>query len=416
MKRLIGKIKISKRLERIIYWAILAFLFLYTFSIPSFSGAGKTRLISYFLMAIFAVLTVFYTFFYTKFKFNKWLLLPASFVSFSFIGTAIYSHDFRMWLTLILMLITLLLFYYSFIAIGNKRLIFKAILFAFLTFGIYFTIVYRDPIFHFKVSDSRLGADFDNVNVIGFYFAVAFTLSLYIGLFYRHKIELLYLIPVPIFFILGLFTGSRAFLVAALASAIVVMFFKLRKHLIIFFVILAVFIGLLILLVSIDIPDLYFLKDQFERTLYTLFGIGQSKVDTSTIQRILWPQYGYYLGERNLLFGYGCNGFSVFSGIGTYAHNNYAELICNFGIIGFLLFMSCYLIPVILTFKNKEDELLLVPTLFAVYFFRNIFGVTYYSKEAYLIVALMFYLTKDCKLPAIGFRSANPKIQYEISI
>lgn len=395
---------------------MIVFLFLYTFSIPVFSGVGKTRFIPYFLMAFFAGLTIFYSIFFTKFRFNRWLLLPFSFVLFASIGTTIYSHNFRMWLTLVLMLVTMFAFYYSFVAIDKKRLIFKVVLFAFLAFGFYFAFIYKDSILHFRLSSTRLGGDFDNVNAIGFYFAIAFTLSLYISLFYKRKLELLYLLSAIFFFALGLFTGSRAFLISVLGSGLVILFFKLKKHLFIFFAIVTTFIGIFIIIVNTDIQGLGFLKEQFERTLYTLFGIGQSKVDTSTIQRVLWRDYGYYLGEKNLLIGYGCDGFSVYSGIGTYSHNNFAEVICDFGLIGFVLFFSCYLIPIVLTIGSKESELKLVPILFTVYFFRNLFGVTYYSKEAYLIIALLFYLTRNCKIPIIGNKKNASKFVCEVSI
>ena len=399
MKSLISKLRSNSHFKAITYWSIVVLLFLYTFSIPSFSGRGGWYIVSYFLMALFAVFTIIHTFLYSKFKINKWLILPASFVIFTLIGTSIYSHDFRMWLTLVLMLITLLVFYYSFDAIDNYRFLCKILLFAFLAFGIYYIIIYRDPIFHFRISDSRLGAYFDNVNAIGFYFTIAFTLSLFIGLFYKRKLELLYLIPALIFLFLGFFTGSRAFLIGVLSSVVVVIFFKLRKRLLLFATVIGLLIGLCFILVNI--PQLNFLKDQFERTVFTIFGIGQSKIDTSTVQRIIWPKYAYYLGSKNMLFGYGCNGFKIYSGVGTYAHNNFAELICDFGLIGFVLFTACYLIPVLLSFDKKGSGLILVPILFAIYFFRNFFGVTYYSKEAYLVIGLLFYLTKDCKLPKL---------------
>lgn len=398
MKDFIVKLQNNLLFKKICYLGLIGFLFLYTFSIPAFSARPTWNIVSYFMMAALGGFTVIYTFLYTKYKFNKWLLIPCFFALFAFVGTAIYSHEFRAWFTLILMLITLFVFYYAFVAIENKRLIFKTISLAFFAFAVYFAYVYRDSIIHFSLTNSRLGGYFDNVNAIGFYFAVAFTISLYISLFFKRKLELLFLIPAIIFFAFGFLTGSRAFLLAAAAGALLVIYYKLRKHKIIYFLSLVSLIA--VFFVLINIPTFAFLKDQFERTLYTLFGIGNSKVDTSTVQRFLWPQYGFYLGGRNLLFGYGANGFAIYSGVGTYAHNNYAEVICNFGIIGFILYHLCLITPIILSIKmNREEELFLVVILVAIYLVRNLFGVTYYSKEAYIIMSLCFFLTKDCKLP-----------------
>ena len=406
MKKLIARLQNDKRFKKICFYGIIAFLFLYSFSIPAFSGRSLWNIISYIMMAGFAGFTIIYTFLYTKFIFNRWLIIPTCFVLFAFVGTAIFSHSFVGtkgkigWTSLVLMLLTLVFFYYGFVVINNKRLIFKILLFAFLSFAFYFAFTYRSDIIHMKITSARLGGYFDNVNTIGFYFAILYTLSLYLGLFFERKIELLYLVPSVISLFLGLFTGSRAFLIAIVIGSIAVMYFRLRNKKIIFFLALACLIGLYFVL--INIPQLYFLKDQFDRTLYTLFGIGNSKVDTSTIQRAVWPGYGFYLGGRNLLFGYGVNGFSIYSGVGTYAHNNFAEVLCNFGIVGFALFNACFIIPLILSFKAKENEALLVPVLFAIYFFRGFFGVTYYSKEAYLTIALLLFLTKDLSLPTFS--------------
>lgn len=422
MKNLISKMRNNIILKRITYWCIVAFLFLYTFSIPAFSGREKIYIVSYFFMAALGGFTIVYTFLYTKFKFNRWLILPALFVAFAFLGTAFYSHSFVGtsgkigWTTLLLMLITLVVFYYAFVAINNNKIILIALLAAFLVFAFYFAYVYRDKIIHLQLSSDRIDIYFDNQNTIGFYFAIAYALSLFCGLFYKRKLELLYLIPAALFLFLGLFTGSRAFLVSVVIGSIVIMYLKLRNHKIIFLIALGCLIGLLFVLINIS--TFAFLKDQFDRTLYTLFGIGNSKVDTSTVQRAVWPGYAFYLGGRNLIFGYGVNGFSIYSGVGTYSHNNFAEVLCNFGIIGFVLFNACLIIPFLLSFKPKSKDLYLVSILFFVYVFRSLFGVVYYSKETYLVLALIFYLTRDCKLPVFGriYHRSTKSECYEVNV
>ena len=411
MKALIIKLRDNTKIKAILYWGMVSFLFLYVFSIPAFSGRPVWYLASYGCMAGLAGFTLIYTFLYTKFSFNKWIIIPASFVIFSFFGTAFYSHSFIGkpgsigWTSLILMLITLLVFYYAFVGINNKKLVVYVLIAAFLIFAFYFAIHYRSRIIHLKLTSERIDSYFDNQNTIGFYFAIAFTLSLYSSVFIKKKLELLLLIPTLIFFALGFFTGSRAFFVSVIAGSVIVMFSKLKNHKIIFFIALALLVGLFFAL--INIPQLAFLKDQFDRTIYTIFGIGNSKVDTSTVQRAVWPGYAFYLAGRNLLFGYGVNGFSIYSGVGTYAHNNFAEVMCNFGVAGFLLFNACYIIPVILSIKKKDEYVYLVPILFAIYFFRSFFGVTYYAKEAYLVIALLIYLTKDYKLPNFAIRTSR---------
>lgn len=391
----IDKIANNLKIKQLSIWTIIAFLFLYVFSIPAFSGRPVWYLISYALMAGLGAITIFYTLIYTKVRINKWFILPLLFILFAGIGTIIYSHNLRMWLTLFLMFLTMIIFYYAFIAIADKRIIFKILVLAFLLFAFYFSFVYRYPILHLQLTSARLGTYFDNVNTIGFYFAIGFSLSLYIGVFFEKKYELLYILASLFFFALGLFTGSRSFLVAVAFVLVFVLFFKLRNHLLIFVVALACMVALYFILLKI--PKLAFLKEQFDRMVYTLFGIGNSKVDGSTIQRMMWPRYAFYLGAKNMLTGYGCGGFSIYSGVGTYAHNNFAEIMCNFGIIGFILFNLCYFVPVLLC-KGKRRDLIMVVLLFVVYFSRSLFGVIYYTKEAYLLFAILFFVSKDYTL------------------
>ena len=421
MKELLNKTKNNFLIKKILYIGIVFFLFAYSFSIPSFSGRPVFYIISYFLMAALSVCTILYTFLYTSFSFNKWLILPISFVGFALIGTIFYSHSFigitgRIgWTSLVLMLITLAVFYYSFVAINNKRFIALIFVSSFIAFAFYFLVIYRHKIFHFDLSQARLGGYFDNVNTVGFYFAIGSVLSLFLALFYKKKIELLYLLPAILFIVLGLFTGSRSFVVSILTGF--VLFLRFRKHKFIFLVLLGIFIGLFF--VMINIPQLSFLKDQFDRALYTIFGIGNSKIETSTVQRFVWPKYAFYLSGKNMLFGYGVNGFAIYAGVGTYAHNNFAEVMCNFGIIGFILYYASFFVPFVLSFKPKEEEVYLVPIFVVVYFFRSFFGVTYYAKESYLIIALCLFLTKDCKLPIFKFGSkkeGNHENCYEVSI
>lgn len=373
-------------------------------------------------MGLLATLVVFYTIVFVNIEasLNPILIIPLFFTIFAFVGTAFYSHDFRMWLTLILMFVTFIIFYYSFIAIEKEWIIICVIVSGFLCFAIYFLIHYTPTIINSlfnKKFPSKLGSDFDNVNTIGFYFAVAFVLSLYETLFHKKLVELVYIAPAILFFTLGLFTGSRAFIVSALAGAIAVIFFRLKKRKLIFVAILATLVGLFFILIRI--PALSELKDRYDRALFTLFGVGNSKVEESTVQRMVWPQYAFYLGGKNLLIGYGCDGFKNVSGVATYSHNNFSEVICNFGIIGFIFYHLSFFVPLGITFKLKARDYLLVPIIVVVYLSRCFFGVIYYAKEAYLIIALCFYLVRDYKFsPTKIFKkkTTSPLDYYEVSI
>ena len=129
-----------------------------------------------------------------------------------------------------------------------------------------------------------------------------------------------------------------------------------------------------------------------------MFGTGNYKIDPSTVQRTLWPRYGFNLGSKELLFGYGADGFSIYSGIGTYAHNNYAEVMCNFGILGLIIFHTAVLYPFLLAIRNKDRSKNIVIIIITFYLVKGFFGVYYSSKDACMMLALCLCLVKDVHL------------------
>ena len=407
LNRLISSLKNSDRAHKIINIALLTCLALYIFSIPAFSARPKWNYVSYFLMSLCAAMTAAEYVLYEKLFFDRRLLIFAVFILEALVGTAIFSHFFRHWLTIVLVTLSLVVFYYAFSVIKDKRLIYQIIAFSFLAFGIYFAFVYRGRVLTFKLSGEPLGTEFDNVNTVGTYFSLGSILFLYLALFNKRKIDYLYLIPGLGMLYLGIFTGSRHFLITTIVAAFFVVFLSIKKRKWIAFLAFGVMIGLFFIV--IQIPALADFKERLLRGISTLFGIGNYKIDPSAIQRTLWPRYGFNLGSKELLFGYGVEGFSIYSGIGTYAHNNYAEVMCNFGILGLVIFYSALLYPFFLAIRSKDKTKYIVIIIITFYLVKGFFGVYYSSKDAYMMLALCFCLVKDMRLG--NFKEFNFKIK-----
>lgn len=407
LNRLITSLRNNDRAHKIINITLIACLALYIFSIPAFSARAKWNYVSYFLMALCAMMTLLEYIIYEKFFFDRRLLIFVAFVLEALIGTVIFSHDFRHWLTIILVVLSLVIFYYAFSAIKDKRLIYQVIAFAFLAFGAYFAIVYYKRVLTFRISGESLGTYFDNVNAVGTYFSIGSVLFLYLALFNKKKLEYLYIIPALAMLYLGIFTGSRHFLITTFVAAFVAIFLSIKKRKWIALIVLGAAIGLFFII--IQIPALADFRERINRAITTLFGIGNAKIDPSVVQRTLWPRYGFNLGSKELLFGYGVEGFSIYSGIGTYAHNNYAEVLCDFGILGLVIFYSAVLYPFFLAIRSKDKTKYIVIIIITFYLVKGFFGVYYSSKDAYMMLALCFCLVKDIRLG--DFKEFNFKIK-----
>ena len=417
IKSFIAKLKESQKAKRTTYILLVAILSLYIFSLPSFSGRAKLNLISYALMAISIAIVSFRYVLYEKFVFDKKLLIVLFFVIEALIGTSFHSHEFIHWLTIMLLFVTLVVFYYGFKVIDNKRLILKMIGFALLAFGAYFALKYRLIIIKFNLEEP-IDKIFDNQNTLGTYFSLGSAIFLYLALTSNKKMEWLYLIPCFIMLFLGLFTGSRHFIITtgvAFVSAILISF-KKKKWLA-----ALIIIGVIILFfIIIQLPPLAPFKERIDRAISTLFGIGNAKYDPSSVQRTIWPLYGFSIGSKVLFFGYGAEGFSMYSGIGTYSHNTFSEIFCNFGLFGTLIFYSAFLYPLVLLIRSKDNTIKFGIIVILFYFAKSFFGVCFNSKDTYIMLALLFYLTKDSSLGSfVGFgtkRVFTTNTYYEVQI
>ena len=408
-KSFIEKLRSNQNFKKLLNIFLVISFALYIFSIPSFSGRAKLNLISYGLMAISAVLVFLTYLLYEHFIFDKRLIILLLFVFESLIGTLLHSHDYRHWLSIVLLYLSFLIFYYGFCLIKDKKKIILVIAFALLSFGLYFAFNYRTSVFHLNFNEP-LGNDFDNVNTIGTYFSIGSTLFLYLALTAKKKIEWFYILPCVLLLGLGMFTGSRHFIITTGVTFIACFLIVIKKHKWIALLGIIIVIGLFFAI--IQLPSLATIKERINRGITTLFGIGDAKTDTSAIQRTIWPQYGFTLGTRVLLFGYGASGFTIFSGIGTYSHNTYSEIICNFGICGAFIFYSAFLYPFILSIRSRKRENDIVLILVIFYLIKGFFGVYISSKDAYVILAFLFYSTKDIHLlEYVGF---NVKTQREV--
>ena len=371
-------------------WLVSGFLFLYIFSIPSFGGRQGLNIITYACMILLAIFVILYFLFYKGVYFKKEIFIIPTFTLFAFIGTIIYSKEFRGYVTLVLLCLSFLIVYFAFCIICDRNLSITILIVALSCFFVYFIIHFKDQVINFSNYGSesfRLGYPFDNPNGVASICVVGFTLSLFAVLFFKTKLRFFALISLLLSGFVGICTGSRTFIIMSILVLLILLFFCFKKHKFIYFLVVASLIVSFIIL--INLPFLNTIKERFIRIINTFVG-NSTRVDTSSISRITWLKYGFFLGNKSLFIGYGYGGFAKYSGVGTYAHSNFSEVFCDFGIIGLLLFYSPLFYCAYKCIKRKTESLPFIITIVIYYCFASLANVFFYNKLYYIVLSLLF--------------------------
>lgn len=401
----------TQAFSKCLYWLIFTTLGLYVFSIPSFAGRIGFNIICYILMAILIGTTVLFSvLFGVKRQFDKRSLIIFAFIASSFVGTIAYSHQFRGILTLFLLSISFFAIYFAMMIINNNKLIIHMLTVAFFVFALYYLYTYKDSILNYasyEGDEFRLGWEFENPNTVGSFMILALSLSAYIVVFQKGWLRFFYAIPSLVFLLVGFTTGSRTFLISIFIIALCYILFLFKKHLLIALCVIIATLTLTILLIN-NVPFLATFKYRFEDTIKSFSSGGASG---STLERVLWQKYGFYLGSRRIVFGFGESGFAYASGVMTYTHGNFTEMLCDFGIVGFSLFYCFNLAPALFIILSNKKEKAYVFTILVVFLLSGLLTVYYYDKCTYVIMALCYYLLDNAK-PIFGVKNNY----YEVNV
>ena len=389
---MLSSLRASSKIKTALIISTIILIGLYVFSIPTF-GAGslfnKSNYILYIVMALLGVLTIFTTLVYSTFKVRWVILLVPIFAIYALLGTLIYSHEYRSWLTLLLMAIALFILFYAFRFVSNKNVILLTIISGFTIFALTYIFVLRKDIFNLS-NWGRMGAPFEHPNTLSGYMVVASSITLYLLFFLDKKIKYVLLVPLALFLLVGLTNGSRTFIILFILLLVVLAVFRFRKNK---WVLLGILGGIVLLLVILlSLPMLETLRFRLFNSFATIFGTS-STPDTSTLQRLSWFNYGFSLGGNKFITGYGVDGFSIYSGTYTYTHSNLSEVVCDFGVIGAVIFYLPLGVLLYQNIKKFDKHSPLVITFIIYYLVVSFANVFYYNKVYYIVLALLFFIT-----------------------
>lgn len=119
--------------------------------------------------------------------------------------------------------------------------------------------------------------------------------------------------------------------------------------------------------------------------------------DNSTMVRSQIVKTGMVYFKAHPLLGIGMDNARFTNPGRIYLHNNYAELLTDGGIVGFIIYYSIYIYSGVMLFKNrknKDREFSIVLVILVLTLMMDYGMVSYYSKETYFYV-LLFYLYSE---------------------
>lgn len=250
----------------------------------------------------------------------------------------------------------------------------------------------------------RLENGYNNVNVIGIVAATSIIIELYETKYYKClKKSSIFLIPA---FIMVLTTQSKkAFILLILGVYFIFNFSKKRTNKILDKIFLVIINFIIFILLGILISKLSIFDGIKERFLLLLnTSGGENQIGSSSYIRKQMIELGWnsFLENPILGIGIGCPHFLANREIGydAYLHNNYIELLCGGGIIGFVLYYSIYIYLIKNLYKYRSIE----------YYGKNIsiliiililimdYGmVSSYSKETYFHFMVLFLCIRQLK-------------------
>lgn len=102
----------------------------------------------------------------------------------------------------------------------------------------------------------------------------------------------------------------------------------------------------------------------------------------------------YNGGFLNHLFGFGFAASLELSGIGNFAHNDWLELLSNFGILGVCIYFYLFSSAARFTFISnwKIDKKVMFLTIILIWFFITLVSMSYTNPSSYIQAILLAYL------------------------
>ena len=360
------------------------------------------------ILGIILTITLIMGSFTKKIRFE--LPLPINFLFFFIIlcllGTFFVSQDFFFFFTLFQVFILLIVSYNILLNSYSHVLFYWAFTIGCLLI-IFLQVINGRNLLAFRfIVENRLGGTAGNVNDYGYFLSVAVT---YLFFSWNSMVnnKKHFLLKISIFLIIFLFSIEIIFFTLSKSALILLLFAFLNFILSIFknnSMVKNILIGLTILfsLMILNPKNLNFelsIFDRFSSMANTLSNKSNTN-DGSTTQRLELIYEGFRLWSERPFLGWGPNQFRKVNKVYNdyYSHNNYVEVLSNFGLTGFILFYFTHFYLLIKLIKLKmmkyvSYEINWLLLMIFMLLITDFTFVSYYNKIYYLNLAFILFKT-----------------------
>lgn len=360
------------------------FAFLCIGTLPMFTYVSGLNLITNILSILFSLCVILYVFIRGKIYISYYVIFLTAFLLYGFLITIISRHIFitttlRSMVTLYSLCFVIFFFVTNF---NSTKFLLASYCIGIFMLCCWFFIEYRSEIL--SLNFERLGSAFGNENAVGAMISIGAVILSYYA-FFKKGLYILYLIPSCMFIAFALFTGSRTALIICVLGTILNIYLLFGKKKIFWYFLTIcgiLLIGFLILL----LPPFQLILSRLLQAFTSFF--TPNVIDQSATTRFNMMQDALYFWRQNLIFGFGSDGFRASGGFKTYSHSSVSELLCSFGVVGFVLFYVPFVLPLIKKKKGNYSYLYFV--LFIVLMIvTSILSVTYYAKYVLIVMTTL---------------------------
>lgn len=256
------------------------------------------------------------------------------------------------------------------------------------TYGIGYTL---DVLKTSSSSHARLGTEINQANTFGILNATTCMVAFYY-LLYKNRFKLFHIVVLSGAFLFAMSSGSRKALLMVCAGILYLVYKKhgikkLYKFVAIATVLIIVFIAV------IQLPMFEFITHRLEQSVDVITGTGRG--DNSSRLRLNMILDGWDVFKERILIGYGANNYRMVTRYRTYSHNNFIEMLVDFGFVGFILYYSIYWSALKNLWTTKYDAGKALLTIFMVRIMMEMAMVSYYDKKHWILMA--FFLMNPVK-------------------